>query len=169
MSFPPDRPSPPPHGTPSRRAAGLGLILLAGLAAPCAAASSNLQVVSSVVSIAVPAGSFNPATGLASVTVTRGLVLQVDASSTWKLEMRSTNASFTCIPLSGAGSTKPNSDLQVRSSGGGSTITTSTSYVQIANGGNTHGWSQLAFDVILNADTGDAAGLYSLNLAFALQ
>ena len=132
------------------------------------AAPAALQVITAVVNLSVPAGAFDPTTGKATVTVTRGLILQVQSNNSWKLRMRSTSANFSYTTQPGAGISKPVSDLQLVNVGTSKTLVPATSYLQIANGGNTHGWSEYAFDVIFQATTGDAGGLYTVNLEFNL-
>jgi hypothetical protein len=123
-----------------------------------------LQVLTRVVSIRVPASAFDPNTGQAEVTISRGLVLQVQSGGGWKLQMRSVRSDFLSPP--GQGNTKPVSDLQLRNADGGTIIVPNTTYVEIAKGGNTHGWLELAYDVIFQSTTADAGGFYTVNLEF---
>ena len=114
----------------------------------------------------VPAGAFDPATGRAEVTIPSGIVLQVQSASSWQLQMRATGATFMYVTQPGAGIAKPVAELQVRRSTGGSRIVSSTSYVVVASGKNTSGWDEYAFDVILQATSNDAGGVYTVNLEF---
>ena len=129
------------------------------------AAANQLQAITSVVNLTVPSSAFDPATGKAEVTLPRGLVLQVNATSSWKLRLRSLGSTFTCNGLT---STKPVSNLQLRSTDG-SLLVPSVSFVQIAKGGNSHGWDEQAFDVILQVTGADVGGLYSVKLEFELR
>jgi hypothetical protein len=119
-----------------------------------------------VVNIPVPAGSFDPATGQAEVTVARGLVLQVHSGSGWKLRMRAASSTFECVPRPAPGRAKNVSDLQLRNADGGQWATPSSSYVELAKGGATSGWREYAFDLMFHASCADAGGIYSVNLEF---
>ena len=129
-------------------------------------ASQAMQILTTVVSISVPASAFNPTTGKAEVTIVRGLVLQVESSNSWRLNLRAVRAYF--VNQSVPGDTKPVSDLQLRNADGGAILVPSASSVEIARGGNTHGNVEYAFDVIFQATTDDPGGLYSVNLEFNL-
>jgi hypothetical protein len=149
----------------SRAARASGAACLALLVLPALAATDpELQIITAVVQISVPAAAFNPGTGQAEVTVPRGLVVQVASSNSWKLRLRATRANFVTqtIPVH----TKPVSVLQLRKVDGGAPLVLSATYFEIARGGNTHGWDEQAYDVIFQATSGDAAGLYSVNLEF---
>jgi hypothetical protein len=136
---------------------------LAPLVLPSQAAHSpRLQLITTVVNIAVPVGAFEPTTGQAEVTVPRGLVLQVDSPSSWKLRLRATRATLTTQTI--PSDSKPIAALQLRNAAGGSLLVVSTTYFEIARGGNTNGAAEYAFDVSFQASTADAAGLYSVNL-----
>jgi hypothetical protein len=124
----------------------------------------ELQVLTRVVSIRVPASTFDPNTGQSEVTIARGLILQVQSDKGWKLQMRAVRPDFLSPP--GQGNTKPASDLQLRNADGGTIIVPTTTYVEIAKGGNSHGWLELAYDVILKSTTADAGGFYTINLEF---
>jgi hypothetical protein len=141
--------------------------LAAALALPRplqAASLPGLQIVTSVVNISIPVGAFNPATGSAQVTVSRGLVVKVDADRSWKLQMRSTSSVLLLVDPAGTGASKPVSDMTLRGSSSGQLFVPSTSFIQVANGGNTNGWSQIAFDVILKATAADSPGTYTTTL-----
>jgi len=135
-----------------------------------AIAATDLQILTTVVNITVPAGAFDPLTGLAEVTVSRGVVLQVSSDKKWKLRLRATNANFVSNlqPASG-GTVKPVSDLHLRDAGGGRVLVPSTSFVEIANGKKTRDPTEYAFDLILSADSADAGGLYTAILEFDLR
>ncbi|MBP8275252.1 MAG: hypothetical protein KAY59_12515 [Acidobacteria bacterium] len=133
---------------------------------PESSASQSLQLLTTVVNIAVPAGAYNATTGKAEVTVPRGLVLQIQSTNSWRLKLRAVRSYF--VNQSVPGDTKPVSDLQLLNVDGGSIFVPSVSSVEIARGGNTHGWVEHAFDVIFQATTDDPAGLYSVKLEFNL-
>lgn len=129
-------------------------------------ASQALQLVTTVVTISVPATAFDPTSGKAEVTIPRGLVLQVKSSNSWRLGLRAVRAYF--VNQSVAGDMKSVSDLQLRNADGGAIFVPSVASVEIARGGNTHGYVEYAFDVIFQATTDDPAGLYAVNLEFNL-
>ncbi len=130
--------------------------------------AENLQVTTSVVSIVVPASAYDPATAQAVVTVTRGIVAQVNTNKQWSLQMRATSANFVFTPRSGPRVTKPVSDLQIRDSVAGSRFVPSLSFTTVDSGKNTHGrWESSTFDVIFQvAAADDPAGTYSVILEF---
>jgi hypothetical protein len=148
-----------------RRTVAVATAALAPPLQPATAmAEPELRLITMVVNITVPAGAFNPSTGRAEVTLPRGLVLQVKDENSWKLRMRASRATF--VTQTVPANTKPLSDLQLRHATGGSLLVPAVSFIEIAKGGNTHGWSELAFDVIFQATSDDASGLYSVNLEF---
>ena len=128
-------------------------------------AGPALQVLTSVVNLTVPPSAYDPATAQAEVTLARGLVLQITASSSWKLRLRALRRTFT---YNGQSDSKRTSDLQLRDVNNTVRVPTTT-FVQIANGGNTHGAQEYAFDVILQTSGDDAGGLYSVQLEFELR
>jgi len=143
------------------------LALALALAPLCALGNPplpNLQLVTSVVSINVPATAFNKSSGVALVTVSRGLVLQVTADASWKLQLRAPDPVFSVTGQKGTPTQKSVSDMSLRNTSGGQLIIPSASFVQIGNGGNTHGPQELSFDVLLNATTADSPGLYTTTL-----
>ncbi len=129
-----------------------------------AAAEPELQVITRIVNLIVPAGAFDPTTGRAEVTLRRGLVLQVKDDNSWKLRMRASRSTF--VTQTVPANTKPVSDLQLRNAAGGALLVPAVAYIEIAKGGNTDIWIEIAFDVILQATSADAGGLYSVNLEF---
>jgi len=135
-----------------------------------AIAATDLQIVTTVVNITVPAGAFDPVTGLAEVTASRGVVLQVSSDKKWELRLRAINANFVSnLPPASGGTVKPVSDLQLRDAGGGRVLVPSTSFVEIANGKKTDGPTEYVFDLILSADSADAGVLYTAVLEFDLR
>ncbi len=141
------------------------------LPSPSSAAPGQpaLQLVTSVVNISIPASAFNPASGAAAVTLSRGLVVQVNATTPWTLQLRSTSSTIPLVNPPGTGATMPLSNLTLRSTPGGTVYAPSTSYVQVASGARTAGWSQYAFDVILTASAANAPGTYTTTLQMGFQ
>ncbi len=131
------------------------------------AAAANLQMGTSVISFSVPPGAYNPATGAATVTISRGLVAQVNTNKKWSLQMRATSANFVFTPLSGPTVSKSVSGLQLRDCTAGSLFVPSLSFTTIDNGSNTKGrWLDSVFDVIFQVTGTDPAGQYSVILEF---
>ena len=133
---------------------------LPGWAAPA------LRQITSVVTIVVPASAFDPASCKAQVTVSRGIVMQVNAAGSWSLRVRATSAAFTYVPQPGTGNAKPVAELQLRPTGGGTTSVITTSYHVIRTGSRTTAWQDCPFDVILQATSADAGGQYTVTLEF---
>ena len=130
------------------------------------AAKPALRQVTTVVTIPVPASAFDLATGQALVTVPSGIVMQVNATGSWHLQVRATSATFTYVTAPGMGHPKPVAELQLRPAGGGTASVVSTSYRTITSSSKTKGWDDCAFDLILQVTSADAGGLYSVTLEF---
>ena len=152
---------------PRQLARACGLAVLTAFASPPApAAALALRQVTTIVTIAVPASAFDLATGQAMVTVPSGILLQVNSSSTWKMQVRATSATFTYLTAPGTGRPKPVAELQLRPARGGTASAVSTSYRTITSSSKTTGWDDYAFDLILQVTSADAGGLYSVSLEF---
>lgn len=152
---------------PRQLARACGLAVLTALASPPApAAALALRQVTTIVNIPVPAGAFDLVTGRAAVTVSSGIVMQVNATGSWHLQVRATSATFTYLTGPGTGHPKPVAELQLRPAGGGTASVISTSYRAITSGSKTTGWDDYAFDLILQVTSADAGGLYSVTLEF---
>jgi hypothetical protein len=143
-------------------------ILIALAPVSSSAVNPDLRVVTTVVNIAVPAGAFDPATGVATITIPGGLVLRVNSSKNWSLQVRALSPTFTYSSPPASGSTKPVAELQLQPVGGGSALALSTSNRVITSGAKTKSWADCAFDVILQATSADPGGLYTATLEFKI-
>jgi hypothetical protein len=143
-------------------------ILLASTPVSSPAANPDLRVVTTVVNIPVPASAFDPSTGVATVTVPGGLVLQVNSSKNWSLQVRALSPTFTYSSPPASGSTKPVAELQLQPVSGGSALALSTSNRVITSGAKTKSWIDCAFDVILQATSANRGGLYTVTLEFKI-
>jgi hypothetical protein len=146
-------------------ATAAALVLLLSAASAFAA---NLQVAMSTVNIDVPAGAYDPATAQATVTVSGGIVAQVNTNKKWSLQMRATSANFAFTPLSGPSVSKPVSDLQLRDSVAGTLFAPKLSFTTVDTGSNTKGhWVNSTYDLIFQVNaTDDPAGRYTVILEF---
>jgi hypothetical protein len=152
---------------PRQLAWACGLVMAAAfLPVSGRAAKPALRQITTIATIAVPASAFDLVTGQAEVTVPGGIVMQVDSSSSWKMQVRATSATFTYLTAPGTGKPKPVAELQLRPAGGGTASVISTSYRTITSSSKTTGWDDYAFDLILQVTSADAGGLYSVTLEF---
>jgi hypothetical protein len=152
---------------PRQLARACGLVMaVALLPVPGWAAKPALRQGTTVVTIPVPASAFDLVTGQAEVTVPSGIVMQVNATGSWHLQVHATSATFTYLTAPGTGKPKPVAELQLRPAGGGTASVISTSYRAITSGSKTTGWDDYAFDLILQVTSADAGGLYSVTLEF---
>jgi len=133
---------------------------------PGAAAPPALQLVTGSVTITVPVSAFDSATGQAVVTNSAGLLLQVNSSKNWTLQVRATSANFTDVTSPGTGGSMPVAQLQLRPAVGGAAIVVSTAYRTVETGPKTSKWDDCALDVILTVTSANAAGQYTATLEF---
>jgi hypothetical protein len=143
-------------------------ILLASAPVSSPAVNPDLRVVTTVVNIPVPASAFDPATGVATITIPAGLVLRVNSSKNWSLQVRALSPTFTYSSPPASGSSKPVAELQLQPVGGGSALALSNASHDITSGAKTKSWSDCAFDVILQATSADRGGLYTVTLEFSV-
>lgn len=149
----------------------LVLAVFVGFAAAGRAQTVDIRSITSSVTMAVTAASFNLATGTASVTSAPAISSRIRSRlRPWILDVRATSSTFSHSPLAGVPPTvKPVSNLLIRRNGTGSFAAVSTANAVVASGGTTTGGGtdvdlDLRFDTSLN----DSPGSYSATLVLTI-
>jgi len=125
--------------------------------------SEQFRPVTTFVTITVPPSAYDPATGVAVVTVSRAVLGRLRSSDPWTLLVRTDG-----FEASGPGGSdgKPSSDLAIRASGDAGFKPLSTSPFAVHTGPRTSGWIDVVFDLQLTARLTDVSGAYRFRLFF---